>query len=186
MLLGPSATLLCLFTGGCVRLAPQSHSQTDSGSSSLSLFIIDQGDGCLPRGLRCGNFFFSSPLLLLVLSFSPSLPPFSFSFCFSLSLFAQHLNALVQTLFSPAGRAVPYAHPVKAAVVMDTGKHQKIKQSLECARSSVTLYQKTFFSPSLTPHLSSVSTRRNTCECIALFIFYFIFFYLFLLGFWEA
>lgn len=144
MLLGPSATLLCLFTGGSKSLAPQSHSQTDSGSSSLSLFIIDQGDGCLPRGLRCGNFFSPpSPPFPLVLSFPL---PYSFSFSFSLSLFAQHLNALVQTLFSPAGRAVPYAHPVKAAVVMDTGKHQKIKQPLGCARSSVTLYLKTFFS----------------------------------------
>lgn len=145
MLLGPSATLLCLFTGGSASLAPQSHSQTDSSSSSLSLFIIDQGDGCLPRGLRCGNFFFffslpSSPSRSL--SLSPHSPSLSL---FPLSLFAQHLNALVQTLFSPAGRAVPYAHPVKAAVVMDTGKHQKIKQPLECARSSVTLYLKRFF-----------------------------------------
>lgn len=45
------------------------HSQTDSGSSSPCLFIIDQGDGCLPSGLRRGNF---PPISLSVsLSFSP-------------------------------------------------------------------------------------------------------------------
>lgn len=108
------------------------HSQTDSGSSSPCLFIIDQGDGCLPSGLRRGNF--SSYLSFSLTSLSPSLP-----------LFAQHLNVLVQTLFSPAGREVPYAHPVKAAVVMDTGKHQEIKQALDSAGRSVTLYLKGFF-----------------------------------------
>uniref|UniRef100_A0A671T7U2 Forkhead box P2 n=1 Tax=Sinocyclocheilus anshuiensis TaxID=1608454 RepID=A0A671T7U2_9TELE len=54
------------------------HSQTDSGSSSPCLFIIDQGDDCLPSGLRRDNFStisLSPPLFLspspLSLSFSP-------------------------------------------------------------------------------------------------------------------
>lgn len=139
------------------------HSQTDSGSSSPCLFIIDQGDGCLPSGLRRGNF---SPYLSFSLtSLSPSLP-----------LFAQHLNVLVQTLFSPAGREVPYAHPVKAAVVMDTGKHQEIKQALDSAGRSVTLYLKGFFFLHRTPRpsLSSSPTDETpVCYCvvyIALFI----------------
>lgn len=114
--------------------------------------------------------------LLLSLLFSLSLflsPLFSYSFSFSLSLFAQHLNALVQTLFSPAGRTVPYVHPVKASVVMDTGKHQKIKQTLECARSSVTLYLKTFFPPHslLTSALSPLEETPVTVLC-CLFIYY--------------
>lgn len=56
------------------------------------------------------TFFFSSRLLVL---------------------FAQALNVLVQTLFPPAGRAAPYARPVKAAVVMDTGKRRENKMIRE-------------------------------------------------------
>lgn len=67
-----------------------------------------------PEGLRHSNFF-SPPFLFFFTSFSVS--------CLLL-VFAQALNVLVQTLFPPAGRAEPYARPVKAAVVMDTGKLQ--------------------------------------------------------------
>lgn len=140
------------------------HSQTDSGSSSPCLFIIDQGDGCLPSGLRRGNF--SSYLSFSLTSLSPSLP-----------LFAQHLNVLVQTLFSPAGREVPYAHPVKAAVVMDTGKHQEIKQALDSAGRSVTLYLKGFFFLHRTPRpsLSSSPTDETPVKllcCLYCFIYF--------------
>ena len=111
MQLGPSASVMCLFTSlqkACLLLS----TQTDSPSSTsapppppkLCLFIIDQEVAAFPEGLRHGNFYFFLLLLLL---------------------FALDLNVLVQTLFPPAGRAAPYARPVKAAVVMDTGKHHR-------------------------------------------------------------
>lgn len=69
---------------------------------------------CSPEGLRHSNFFLSTfPFFFM-----------SFSVSCLLLVFAQALNVLVQTLFPPAGRAEPYARPVKAGVVMDTGKLQ--------------------------------------------------------------
>lgn len=125
MQFGPSSSVMCLFT---VDQKPWLLLSSQTAPSpapppplktphQLCLFIIDQqegGWGVVPRGAKTWQlFFFSSPFLCPPLSVSCLLP-----------LFAQALNVLVQTLFPPAGRAEPYARPVKAAVVMDTGKHQ--------------------------------------------------------------
>lgn len=101
-------------------------------------------------------------------------PHLSLSLALSLLLFAQHLNALVQTLFSPAGRAVPYAHAVKAAVVMDTGKRQKIKQALDSTGEvSFSVYRR-FSSPPLDLH-APLPDRRDTCEVIVLLMLLYLF-----------
>ena len=110
----------------------------------LSFHNWSGGVAVFPEGLRHGNFF------------SPPPPPFFF-YCLSLSvsclllLFAQDLNVLVQTLFLPPGRAAPYARPVKAAVVMDTGKHQN-KMSTTDSWGSVTLHLSSFFFPASSTH----------------------------------
>lgn len=101
------------------RQTPPPITTTTSPSIPSSVFSLLIRVAMFPEGLRCGNFFLFSSLSFF-------LPP-SLSLSRLLLLFAQALNVLVQTLFPPAGRAAPYARPVKAAVVMDTGKRQKIK-----------------------------------------------------------
>lgn len=143
----------------CPLPSTTSTSQGTSPPLSFHNWSAEGGDGCVPRGVKTWQlFFFPPPFLCLPLSVS----------CLLL-LFAQALNVLVQTLFPPAGRAEPYARPVKAAVVMDTGKHQN-KMSTPDSWGSVTLHLSfifycLFYSSFFFPHQKTKTPVKLCCGC---------------------